>query len=619
MRKHRNPKSPGRVPLRPPNIRALNPLPLYSGGEGRVRGQRQVEVGSNPLTTGPSPPEYRRRGESIPSILCLLTALLVFTPAPAQQAEPLYRVEIDRNKVLPFVREVNGQRALHVTVGFKIRRARDNDIATDLVREEIVVEEDGRRVGNLEIFAPRAQNLTPVLALDISGSMAGSSKLDQAKQAARNFLDRLDERADGGLVLFDHLMRVKVPPSRDPTNYAAHRGKLRQHIDQATPGGGTAYLDAAAEAVAMLRGVPGRKAVLVMTDGVDMASRRTLAEVIAEAQSAETPIYTLGVGEPGKNEPVTTVLTLDQSGSMRDPANDTDRTPKIEALKTAASRFVDLMRPTAQTTLLAFHSEVVNPRPFTTDKADLKKRINTLRPLSGTLLYDATFAAIETLEAGQVRGKKAVVVLTDGMDGSPGSRHSDRQVIARAKETGIPLHMLGLGRKGEINEEVMKRMAQETGGTYHHATNKEALNSIFEKLSIDLHDDGIDEESLTKLAEETGGKYYPARDVSKLAEIYQRLAEELQSTYTVTFPSTRSSHDGTARGIAISVVRNGARVSDVASVDYATRGVIVPEMDYRVYLILLSILGVLLLAPAAIRSVWRSLTGAGQATPARPR
>src|SRR5581483_6361018 len=133
-------------------------------------------------------------------------------------------------------------------------------------------------------------------------------------------------------------------------------------------------------------------------------------------------------------------------------------------------------RPTARTTVLPFSSEVLNPRPFSADKPGLKKQIGELRPLNGTLLYDAAFTAVETLEAAGSPGKKAVVVLTDGMDGSPGSRHNDDDVIARAKETGIPLHMLGLGRKGELNEEVMRRMAAQTGGTYHHASSQDALN-----------------------------------------------------------------------------------------------------------------------------------------------
>jgi hypothetical protein len=183
-------------------------------------------------------------------------------------------------------------------------------------------------------------------------------------------------------------------------------------------------------------------------------------------------------------------------------------------------------------------------------------------------------------------------------------------VIDRAKEAGIPLYMLGLGRHKEINEEVMTRMANETGGKYHYAGDNQRLIELFEKLSIDIHDDGIDEASLKRLAEETGGKYYPARDASKLSVFFSELSEELQSTYTVTFRSRKAEHDGTARGIDISVVRGGVRVSDVGSVDYNVHGVVVPEMDYKVYLVLLVLLGALLLAPAGVRRLYKIYGGA---------
>ena len=102
----------------------------------------------------------------------------------------------------------------------------------------------------------------------------------------------------------------------------------------------------------------------------------------------------------------------------------------------------------------------------------------------------------------------------------------------------------------------MKKMAEATGGEYFHAENQQKLYDIFEKLSIDLHDDGIDEQALRTLAKETGGKYYPGRDVSKLSLIYEELTQELESTYTVTYAS-RHPDDGTARKIDIAVVRGG--------------------------------------------------------------
>lgn len=541
-----------------------------------------------------------RRGLTV-CALCLAAAL-----AAAAPGETPHRYTIERpQSVATSTRPVNGRNAVFVTLQFRIRDAADKSIATDVSKDEIVVEEDGRQVSSVEIQAPAAEPLKTVLALDISGSMAAESKWAQAQEAAHTFLNRLDQRSDSGLILFDHEIRVREAPASERSTFAAHRDTVRGFIDAAKPGGGTAYLDAAALGVDMLKDVAGRRAVVLVTDGVDMNSSKRLDQVIRLASNAKVPVYTLGIGEPGKNEPVTTVLVLDQSGSMHQKANTKDRMTKIDALKTAASRFVELMRPNARTTLLPFSSEVERPGPFTADKESLKKVIRGLRPDGGTLLYDATFVGVETLAAARVTGKKALVVLTDGQDEDPGSRHSDEEVIEAAKAAGVVLHMLGLGRPQEIDEPVMRHMAKETGGTYHYAGDPQQLINVFEQLCIDLHDDGIDEESLRNLAEKTGGRYLPARDVSKLSELFGSLADELQSSYTVTFPSSRPSHDGTARGIEIRVVRGGVQVSDVASAGYQVPGVVVPEMDAGVYLtVLVALLG-LLATPAAVRRFTR--------------
>src|SRR5262249_14281645 len=155
----------------------------------------------------------------------------------------------------------------------------------------------------------------------------------------------------------------------DPAKFVEHRDALRRRIAAAHAEGGTAYLDATAAAVEMLAGIEGRKAILLMTDGVDLNSKKTLQEVIDLAQAAEVPVYTLGVGEPGKRERVASVLVLAQSGSRRAPADNEDRTPKYVALQQAAARFVDIMRTGAQTTLLPFNDKIAPPKPFSNNKA----------------------------------------------------------------------------------------------------------------------------------------------------------------------------------------------------------------------------------------------------------
>jgi len=541
----------------------------------------------------------------------LIALLLVCAAVPVvAQAPGAMDYDLRIDKVFAAAREPPGKpAALYVTVQFKLLRTGDGQLATELGGDDrIVVQEDGLPVAEFELSQPKANALTTVLALDVSGSMESNGKIAEARAAAGFFLDKLDPRADCGLILFDHKLQVVEPPVRDAALRAAHRDRLRRAVEKAQPMGGTAYLDATDRAIEMLRDVPGRRAVLVMTDGVDLNSRTTLSDVIKKAHVLDVPIYTLGVGEPGRGEPVTTVLVLDHSGSMAEPADDGDKVSKIEALHRAAGQFVDLMRPGARTTLLPFSTKVERAEPFSNDKAALKARINKLQAEGGTLLYDATYDALLTLQAARPEGKEAVVVLTDGVDEAPGSRHRVEELIDEAKRTGVPLYMLGLGRPGEVNKTVMERLAVATGGKYFHASNQQELFKTFEDLSIELHDDGIDEATLRQLADKTGGRYLPVRDVSKLHLLFGELADELQTTWTVTFPSR--GHDGTARGIDISVSRHGDRVSNVGSADYNVHGVVVPELSSRVYLGFLALLAGLLVLPAGLRRLYRFYGGA---------
>jgi VWFA-related protein len=543
-----------------------------------------------------------------------LLVLLAGTAIVAGEDPLPYQIEFDQHG--PVRLSNRSDSGIHVTVQFRVKRNSDGKLVRDIRKDDIVVQEDGRRVSDLEFHAPEtAGPLTAVLGIDISGSMAEHGKLTEAKQAAGLFLDRLSEQADCGLILFDHQLHEPLPPAGDPSRVADQRRLVRARIEAARPGGGTAWIDATARAIEMLRDTPGRRAVVLLTDGVDLNSRHTLSEVTKMAQVAGVPVYTLGVGEPGKGETVTSVLVLDRSGSMDQRAGDHSKISKIEALHQAASRFVELMRPGAQTTLLPFSSRVATPRPFSADKNALKADIEKLKARGGTALFDAAYTAIETLEAAAPAGKRAVVVLTDGEDES--SRRRDDEVIARARQTGTPVYMLGLGRTGELDEAVMRKIAESTGGSYHHSGDEESLIRIFEDLSIQIHDDGIDEASLKRLADETGGKYKAARQVSELPLIYQDIADEIQSTYTVTFASHRPEHDGTARGIEILLMRGGVPVSAVASADYQVHGVVVPEMNAAVYLGLLAMLGGLLAVPRAFRRISKPASALSDMPPGR--
>ncbi|HVS38317.1 MAG TPA: VWA domain-containing protein [Gemmataceae bacterium] len=544
----------------------------------------------------------RRNSLVAAAILGGVILLLPTVTAPAAPADAAqYKIALDPDIVISH--EKDGKKGLYVQARFKATYTADGKAAPGLTKDDLIVLEDGKEMVDIEIIPPNAEALTTMVAVDISGSTAASSKIEEARKAAHTFLENLNPKADSGLILFD---QPPEPPGRDPSQFAAHREALYRKV-RAAKAGATAYLDDTVKALRLLQSVSGPRAVVLMTDGMDLNSSATQAQVIALAKSLQIPIYPIGIGDPSAGE-ITTVLVLDHSGSMAAKAEEGDPKSKIEALRDAASRFVDLMPATAQTTLLPFSSDIPKPLPFSSKKADLKEQIQALQPATGTLLYDAAWTGVETLAASRLPGKKAVVVLTDGVDESPGSRHSDRDVVEAAKAAGVKLYMLGLGPKEDINEQVMQEMATDTGGAYFHAENQQKLFDVFAKLSIDLHDEGIDEKALKALANQTGGRYYPSPDVSQLSLVSRQVSEDLASTYTVIYPSVHPD-DGTARKVQVLVQRNGRVVSEGGEGGYAVHGVLVPQINHLVYLILLIVLAALLAAPGGLRRLHKMFGG----------
>lgn len=534
-------------------------------------------------------------------VIPLLAALTL--SATAQSKKNPYQVVFDRDKDIERL-EVSPdgkKKGIYIKVRFAITL---DGSKVDKLDDSYVllIEEDGQKVKEVTLPKPvPSEDLSVMLALDTSGSMREHGRMEQARVAADVFLKKLPKGSDCGLILFDHEIRKKMPPSFE-------RDRLLSEIRSTQPRGGTAYLDAAAEGISMLRATRrGRdRAVVLMTDGIDLNSKKTIDDVIKQARLERVRVYTIGIGEPGKLEQVNTVLALDHSGSMTLPADSLDTTPKIEALHIAAERYVESMSSVGRCSIVPFSSFVGTPRPFMDkSRADvLKTTIRNLRPIGETALFDATYEAICVLEADRSRGKRAVIAMTDGIDNS--SRRRVEEVIDRAKEAKIPLYMLGFGRDGEIDDGTMKQMADRTGGKYYHARNKDSLLEIFENLSIQLHDDGIDEKTLRQIARDTGGQYFPAKNVSELKFILEQVTTSIQrEAYEITFESRFQVFDGTLRNVSLKLVQRGAsgavQVLDEQKASYQEQGLVVAEMNPFVYLAFLAFIGVFIALPGFFR------------------
>lgn len=137
--------------------------------------------------------------------------------------------------------------------------------------------------------------LSVALVLDSSGSMFSS--MGRTKQAARLFLEQaLDEHDEALLVDFATRPRLLQRRTNDVET-------LVERFDAISSRGGSAVYDAILFGLLQLEVAPGRKAMIVLTDGLDSGSRTTIDDCVAVARSSGVPVFVVSIGERLEHRP----------------------------------------------------------------------------------------------------------------------------------------------------------------------------------------------------------------------------------------------------------------------------------------------------------------------------
>lgn len=135
-----------------------------------------------------------------------------------------------------------------------------------------------------------AESLTTMLVIDISGSMDINNKLAAAKDAAKAYVNQMRAGDQAGLMTFD----TKTYYVQQIT---ADKAALTSAIDGLKTGGDTAMFDGLVEAEKALSGIPGRKSIIALTDGLDNHSQNTVDGVIEKIGPSGLTISTVGFGD----------------------------------------------------------------------------------------------------------------------------------------------------------------------------------------------------------------------------------------------------------------------------------------------------------------------------------
>ena len=217
-----------------------------------------------------------------------------------------------------------------------------------------------------------------------------------------------------------------------------------------------------------------------------------LVLALARPQSGRTE-------EQINTEGIDIVIALDISGSMR--AVDFKPKNRIEAAKEVAARFIK-GRKSDRIGLVVFAAESYTQCPLTLDYGILLhflKQVDVGLVKDGTAIGLGIANAVNRLRYSTAKSK-VIILLTDGRNNAG---EVDPITAARiAKALGVRIYTIGVGTRGnalypvddpffgrryvsmpvEIDEDLLREIARETGGRYFRATDTAALERIFDEI-----------------------------------------------------------------------------------------------------------------------------------------
>lgn len=241
------------------------------------------------------------------------------------------------------------------------------------------------------------------------------------------------------------------------------------------------------------------------------AALSLIVVAIARPQSAEHYTNTTTEG-------IDIVLAVDVSTSMLAK----DFTPdRLSVAKEVASEFIS-DRTGDRIGLVVFAGESFTQSPLTTDQSSLQTMLGRITSgviEDGTAIGNGLATSINRLRESEAKSK-VVILLTDGVNNR--GEISPLTAAKIAKDMGIKVYTIGIGRRGtapypifdergrevdvvnmkvEIDEKILRDIAEQTGGEYFRATDKQTLEAIYDRIN-QLEKSKVEVENRTTLHEE---------------------------------------------------------------------------------------------------------------------
>jgi VWFA-related protein len=270
--------------------------------------------------------------------------------------------------------------------------------------------------------------------------------------------------------------------------------------------------------------------------------------------------------------PFEIALLLDTSGSTR---------ADIGLLRRAARAFLDALRPGDRVAIVAFNSaddgaqglatvEVLSG--LTDDREQLQSALESIGASNGTPYYDALERIAQEVfresPREEVRGRRAVVALTDGVDSA--SEADFAEARQRLQLTDVACYFVQVNTEDFVEERLL-RDCREFGTLRLSQTQLERYRRIFvpraaagtftdfcqmgpfERMQISRSLYDLARREMNDLARASGGKTFVAASLRDARAAFAQVAAEIGTQYSLGYYSTNKAHDGRFRTIRVEV------------------------------------------------------------------
>lgn len=264
-------------------------------------------------------------------------------------------------------------------------------------------------------------------------------------------------------------------------------------------------------------------------------------------------VYEDGVAQPIAHfapvtVPFTVALLLDTSGSTR---------LRLEDIKSAALAFIDQLRPDDRVMVVGFNDRIDLMAEPGSDRQALREAVLRAPAGNGTHLYDVVDFVLNQ-KFNQISGRKAIILLTDGVDHTSSSTTAASTIHA-AEEADALVYSIQY-----------ETFFDQTAISFNGLEVIRKTSRLYPP-GLGAKDYNLATAYLTDLAMRSGGGLFHAADLGNIAQAFGRIAEQLRSQYSLGYYPKTDEAAGQRRLIKVQLNRSNLVVRARQSYVYRPR------------------------------------------------